>query len=397
MKPMVHWLKATSDFMQHIEPYAITPIPKVIKASSELMYQLTRSYPKNDFNITSVLSSDGRNYTIKEHNVINKSFCALKHFKKMNAPAQPTLLIVAPLSGHYATLLKDTVKSCLQDFNVYITDWSNAAEVPLSEGDFGFEDYMLYCEEFITHLKTQSKELHIMAVCQPTVPVLGVISYLEKHNPKISPDTVVLMGGPIDTRQTPTEVNKYAMRHDINWFKSHVIHTVPIYFKGFGRRVYPGFLQHAGFLAMNLKKHEQAHIDFFNHLVEGADLDAQKHRDFYDEYNSVLDLDAKYYLETLENVFIDQKLAKGTLTYKGETVSLADIKKVRVLSIEGELDDISGTGQTHAVINLTTKLPANRKIEYTAPQVGHYGLFSGRRWRQELYPKIANYLINNKL
>lgn len=206
----------------------------------------------------------------------------------------------------------------------------------------------------------------------------------------------MLIGGPIDTRQSPTAVNNYAMKHDINWFKRHVIHTVPIYFKGFGRRVYPGFLQHAGFVSMNFKKHKQAHIDFFNHLVEGADLNAQKHRDFYNEYNSVLDLDAQYYLDTLENVFLDQKLAKGTLTYKGEEISLKNIKNVRCLSIEGELDDISGPGQTHAVINLTTSLSDKKKIKYTAPKVGHYGLFAGRRWREEIYPNIATYLLKNK-
>lgn len=396
LAPMVQWTKATSNLMQQIEPFSITPIPKLIKASCELTYQLIKDYPKNAFNIHSVVAKDNNEYQIEEKNIIEKPFCSLKHFKKIRAPEQKSLLIVAPLSGHYATLLKDTVKSCLKDFDVYITDWNNARDIPLSQGIFGFEDYMLYCEDFIKYFKSDNKELHVLAVCQPTVPVLGVVAYLQKHDTKNSPDSIVLMGGPIDTRKTPTAVNEYAMRYDINWFKSHVIDFVPFYFKGVGRKVYPGFLQHAGFLAMNLKKHNQAHIDFFNHLVEGADLNAQKHREFYEEYNSVLDLDAAYYIETLENVFMDQKLAKGTLKYKNQTVCLNDLHDIKCLSIEGELDDISGAGQTHVVYDLTTNLSKDKKIKYTAPEVGHYGLFSGRRWRQEIYPRIANYLLNNK-
>lgn len=397
LAPFSTVLEATSHWMQSWEKFAITPMPKYVKATSELLNQFIKEYPKPAFNLHKVVANDGLEYSIVEESVNIKAFCELKHFKKVNSKLKQTpLLIVAPLSGHYATLLRDTVKSSLKDFDVYITDWANASTVPVEKGTFGFEDYMEYCEEFMIQLKKKYGEIHILAVCQPTVPVLGTIAYLEAKNPSNSPDSVTLMGGPIDTRETPTVVNEYAMKHDINWFKANVLDVVPYTLKGAGRLVYPGFLQHAGFLSMNLKKHNQAHIDFFNHMIQGADLDANKHKKFYDEYNAVLDLDAKFYIETLENVFIDQKLAKGTLMYKGELVSLSNFKNVRVLAIEGELDDISGAGQTHCVMKLTPNLSEDNKLAVTAEEVGHYGLFSGKRWREDNYPRMKNFIIRGK-
>lgn len=397
LAPFSETLRITTSWMEHLEKSAMTPVPKYIKASSELVNQFVKHYPKPNFNIKTIKASDDKTYSIVEETLVAKSFCDLKHFRKDGCTLkQKPLLIVAPLSGHYATLLRDTVKSSLKDFDVYITDWANASEIPVEKGQFGFEDYMEYCEDFIIELKKKYGEIHLLAVCQPTVPVLGTIAYMEKHDPKNSPDSVVLMGGPIDTREAPTVVNEYAMRNDINWFKANVLDVVPFYLQGAGRIVYPGFLQHAGFLSMNLKKHKQASVDFFNHMIQGADLDAKKHKNFYDEYNAVLDLDAKFYIETLENVFMDQKLAKGTLMYKNTVVSLSDIKNVRVLAVEGELDDISGAGQTHCVIKLTENLTEDKKLAVVAEKVGHYGLFSGNRWRTENYPKMRNFIYENK-
>ncbi len=397
LAPLSASLNLTTSWMDFLEKSSYTVLPKYIKASSEVLNQFVKHYPKPSFNINKIQTSDNKIYEIEEESVIIKNFCELKHFKKISCELnQKPLLIVAPLSGHYATLLKDTVKSSLRDFDVYITDWGNASEVPVEKGTFGFEDYMLYCEEFIIELKKKYGEIHILAVCQPTVPVLGTIAYLEKYDPDNSPNSVVLMGGPIDTRETPTVVNEYAMKNDINWFKANVLDVVPMYAPGAGRIVYPGFLQHAGFLSMNLKKHKQASLDFFNHMIKGADLDAEKHKRFYDEYNSVLDLDAKFYIETLENVFMDQKLAKGTLIYKDKVINLENIKNVKTLAIEGELDDISGAGQTHCVIKLTTNLSDKNKLAVVAKGVGHYGLFSGNKWRTENYPKMKNYLYTGE-
>ena len=396
--PFSKTLTRTSEWMEQAEKTTFSILPKYMKATSEVVNQFIKEYPKPSFNFDKVTANDNKVYSIHEEALITKDFCELKHFKKIGETElkQKPLLIVAPLSGHYATLLKDTVKASLKDFDVYITDWANASEVPTEKGTFGFEDYMSYCEDFIIELKKKYGEINLLAVCQPTVPVLAVVAYLEDKKPEFSPNSVVLMGGPIDTRETPTVVNEYAMRHDINWFKANVLDIVPFNKPGAGRLVYPGFLQHAGFLSMNLKKHKQASIDFFNHMIQGADLDAHKHKMFYEEYNAVLDLDAKFYIETLENVFIDQKLAKGTLTYKNSLVSLDNIRNVNILAIEGELDDISGAGQTHCVVKLTKNLSNDKKLAITAEDVGHYGLFSGNKWRTINYPKMKNFIYINK-
>jgi poly(3-hydroxybutyrate) depolymerase len=391
LQPFAKMLNQTSKAMDNLETFMPNNMAiNLVQAQTEFMYQFTRQYTKPGFNIDSI-QIDGKDHPITEETISDNSFCDLKHFSK--DIHQEPLLIVAPLSGHYATLLKDTVKSCLKGFDVYITDWKNACEVPLKEGDFGFDDYVQYVIDYIKQVKKIHGKCHVLAVCQPTVPVLTAIAWLEKNEPQSSPTSAILMGGPIDVRQSPTEVNKYALKHDIAWFKSHVLFTVPFYFPGAGRRVYPGFLQHMGFVSMNFAKHTKAQIDFFNDLLIGADLDAKKHKDFYEEYNAVMDLPAKYYIETLERVFIDQHLAKGTMKFKDQIVSLEDIKNVKILSVEGELDDISGPGQTHAVIDLTTNL--KRKEKLTAQKVGHYGVFSGRVWREETYPSIEKFILKS--
>ena len=391
-QPLSQMMNYTSKMMDNLETFIPNNLGvNMVKAQSEFVYQFTRQYIKPSFNIESIKIKN-KEFKIIEENITEDNFCYLKHFKK--DIKQSPLLIVAPLSGHYATLLRDTVKSSLLDFDVYITDWKNACEVPLSKGDFGFDDYVQYVIDYIKTIKQKHGHCNVVAVCQPTVPVLTATAWLEKNDVKNSPDSLVLMGGPIDVRQSPTEVNKYAMKHDIEWFKKNVLFTVPFYFAGSGRKVYPGFLQHMGFVSMNFAKHTKAQMDFFNDLLIGADLDAKKHKSFYEEYNAVMDLPAPYYIETLEKVFIDQHLAKNKMMFKNQKISLEDIKNTRILSVEGELDDISGPGQTHAVIDLCKNLKKNKKEKITAKKVGHYGVFSGKVWREETYPTVAQFIKN---
>lgn len=402
MVPVVNYwnfLGSNLDYLSQYNPLIKSSTSyKYFNASLKWLSNFYKEFPKPSFSINKTFY-DGKEVLIEEVIADQKTFCNLIHFKKVGLPEgtqQPVMLIVAPLSGHYATLLRDTVKKTLENFDVYITDWLNPAHIPVDQGDFSFDDYVSYVQSYMQKLSQEygEKNYHMLAVCQPTVPSLVAIAHAEKHNPKICPFSITVMGGPIDTRQSPTSVNEYAQKHDLNWFKNNVICTVPQTLKGAGRKVYPGFLQHFGFVSMNMKKHTQAHIDFFNHLLQGAELNIDKHRKFYDEYNAVMDLPAPYYLQTLENVFFDQKLAKGTITFKGETVSLQDIKTVKILAVEGEKDDISGRNQTFAVLDLTTNLPENMKTKYLAPKVGHYGVFSGQGWRNDIYPQILN--ITNK-
>lgn len=397
LQPFSQALNFVSQSMEQVEMFFPTnPAFNVVKAQTNWLSEFTKTYPKPSFNINTI-NLKGKIYPIKEEIVSKKGFCELIHFKKIGLDnQQPALLVVAPLSGHFATLLRDTVKQSLTDFDVYVTDWTNPADIPVEEGDFGFDDYIQYVIDFIAQLNDIHGGCDVLAVCQPTVPVLAATAYLEKHNPSQSPRSVTVMGGPIDTRRAPTEVNKYALKHDISWFKSHVIYTVPMYYKGAGRKVYPGFLQYLGFVSMNLKKHADAHIQFFNHLLEGADLNVEKHKRFYDEYNAVMDLPAKYYIETLERVFMDQHLAKGKLKFNDDYICLGDIKNVKILAIEGSKDDISGPEQTFAVLDLTPNLPDNLKKKYLAEGAGHYGVFSGKRWRESIYPEIVNFIIGNE-
>lgn len=395
LKPVADTLRFMSQSMEQAEIlFPFNPVFNIVKAQTDWFSEFTKTYPKPSFNIKTI-NVKGKLYDIKEEILQKNTFCELIHFKKVGLEQkQKPLLVVAPLSGHFATLLRDTVKTSLQDFDVYVTDWLDPAHIPLDLGEFGFEDYVEYVIDYNNLLREiHGEKINVLAVCQPTVPVLTATAYLEKNHPEQSPNSVIVMGGPIDTRKAPTEVNKYAMKHDINWFKSNVVCTVPMYFKGAGRQVYPGFLQYLGFVSMNLKKHAEAHVEFFNHLLIGADLDIKKHKNFYDEYNAVMDLPGKYYIETLERVFMDQHLAKGTMMYRGESVSLSDIKNVKILAVEGENDDISGREQTFAVLDLTTNLSDKFKKKYLAEGVGHYGVFSGRRWREKIYPQIVDFVV----
>jgi poly(3-hydroxybutyrate) depolymerase len=307
------------------------------------------------------------------------------------------VLIVAPLSGHYATLLRDTVKTMLKDHKVYITDWKNARLVPMSEGEFHLDDYVNYVQEFIRTLQMTYGNCHVMSVCQPTVPVLAAVSLMASRG-ETTPLSMTMMGGPIDARKSPTAVNNLATQRSHSWFENNVIYRVPEKFPGAGRRVYPGFLQHTGFVAMNPDRHASSHYDYFQDLIKGDLSSAESHRQFYDEYNAVLDMDADYYLETINTVFQDFKLVNGTWDVKNaagktEPVRPQDIKTTGLLTVEGELDDISGSGQTAAAHDLCTGMPKTHQMHYEAKGAGHYGIFSGRRWREMVYPVVKSFIL----
>jgi poly(3-hydroxybutyrate) depolymerase len=361
------------------------------------MYRLGKDYEKPGFDLNST-TIDGRTVGIMERTAVSKPFCKLLHFKKdlpdaeFAALKQPTVLVVAPLSGHHATLLRDTVRALLPGQDVYITDWVDARMVPMSDGAFHLDDYIYYVQDFIRHL---GPDVHVISVCQPTVPVLAAISLMATNKDPKLPKSMVMMGGPIDPRKSPTAVNDLATEKPFSWFENTVIYAVPGNFPGFGRKVYPGFLQHAGFIAMNPGRHAQSHREFYQHLVRGDDDSAEAHRKFYDEYNAVLDMPAEYYLETIKTVFQDFALPKGTWEVGGQLVRPQDIENVALFTIEGELDDISGAGQTQAAHELCTGIPSAKHLHFTAPKCGHYGIFSGRRWREIICPMIGEFIRKN--
>ncbi|MCX7151003.1 MAG: polyhydroxyalkanoate depolymerase [Proteobacteria bacterium] len=300
-----------------------------------------------------------------------------------------SILLVAPLSGHHATLLRDTVRTMLPEHDVYVTDWVDARMVPVTEGAFHLDDYVDYVREFVRFI---GEGVHVISVCQPTVPVLAAISLIAQHDEAVKPRSMTMMGGPIDARKSPTAVNNLALEKPLSWFKRSVIQRVPIKYPGYMRQVYPGFLQHTGFVAMNPSRHADAHRDFYNHLVQGDGDSAAAHRKFYDEYNAVLDMPAEYYIDTIKTVFQEFALPKGRMFVREELVRPAAITKTALLTIEGEFDDISGNGQTAAAHELCTKIPARMKDHFLVPKVGHYGIFSGRRWREVIYPHIHAFI-----
>jgi poly(3-hydroxybutyrate) depolymerase len=365
-------------------------------AGFELMYRLGKDYEKPEFGIRTVVAH-GHEIPIVEYCVLNKPFCKLLRFKRFSDDAEvvndlkddPIVLVVAPLSGHHSTLLRDTVKTLLQDHKVYITDWIDARMVSLTAGPFHLDDYIAYVQEFIRHIG--AKNLHVISVCQPTVPVLAAVSLMASRG-EVLPRTLTMMGGPIDPRESPTKVNDLAVNKPHSWFQNTVIHTVPPNYPGAGRRVYPGFLQHAGFIAMNPGRHMSSHWDFYEDLVRGDLEDAEGHRRFYDEYNAVLDMPAEYYLDTIRVVFQQHLLPKGEWDVAGERVRPQDIQGVALMTIEGELDDISGIGQTRAAHRLCTGVPEAMREHYEVPGAGHYGIFSGRRWRETVYPKLRDFI-----
>ena len=405
MEPFADLAQAASKLYSNpLNPASQTPLAQRVSAAYALMHRLGKDYVKPEFGIRTVKVGNNVDVAIHERVEIDKPFCELRRFKRFSDdPAtltalkqQPPVLIVAPLSGHYATLLRDTVRTMLQDHKVYITDWKNARLVPLSEGEFHLDDYVNYVQEFIRHIQAIYGNCHVMSVCQPTVPVLAAVSLMASRGEK-TPLTMTMMGGPIDARRSPTSVNNLATNKSFEWFENNVIYRVPPNFPGSGRRVYPGFLQHTGFVAMNPDRHASSHYDYFKDLIKGDGASAEAHRKFYDEYNAVLDMDADYYLETIKTVFQDFKLVHGTWDVKGvdgklERVRPQDIKNTALLTVEGELDDISGSGQTRAAQDLCSNIPKNDRQHLEVEGAGHYGIFSGRRWREVVYPQVTAFI-----
>jgi poly(3-hydroxybutyrate) depolymerase len=396
LAPFSEFASASSKLYNHpLSPFTHTPMAQRISAGLDLMHRLAKEYEKPEFDIRSA-TVEGVEVAVQEQVAVNKPFCRLLRFKRFtdNAPVleamktQPTVLVVAPLSGHHSTLLRDTVKMLLHDHKVYITDWTDARNVPVEDGPFHLDDYIAYVQEFIRHVGT---EVNVISVCQPTVPVLAAVSLMATHG-EFTPRTLTMMGGPIDARRSPTAVNNLAMNKSYNWFEANVIYRVPPNFPGAGRRVYPGFLQHTGFVAMNPDRHLSSHYDYFLDLVRGDDDSAESHRQFYDEYNAVLDMPAEYYLDTIKTVFQDFALVNGTWDVDGTIVRPQDISTSALLTVEGELDDISGAGQTKAAHELCTGIPKTRQFHYDVEGAGHYGIFSGRRWREKVYPEIKAFI-----
>jgi len=377
-------------FGNPFSPLSYSPLARRLAAGSDLFLRVTQRYEKPAWAIDST-EIGGAQVPVTLDVALDKPFCKLIHFRReLETPRNdPKVLLVAPLSGHHATLLRDTVRALLPAHEVWVADWVDARMVPLSEGEFGLEDYVDYVCDWIRLL---SPDLNVISVCQPTVPVLAAVSLLASRREPSRPSAMIMMGGPIDARRSPTAVNNLAMTKPYSWFEQNVIERVPQKYPGFMRRVYPGFLQHMGFVAMNPDRHFNAHWDYYNHLVEGDGDSAEGHRRFYDEYNAVLDMPAEYYLDTVKTVFQDFALPKGRMFVREELVRPQAIRDTALLTIEGELDDISGNGQTEAAHLLCLNIPRERREHYLAPRVGHYGIFSGRRWREVICPRIAGFI-----
>ncbi|MBV8379833.1 MAG: polyhydroxyalkanoate depolymerase [Paucibacter sp.] len=397
LSPFAEFASATAKLYSHpLSPFAHTFLSGRVSAGMDLIHRLAKEYEKPEFDIKSV-EVEGTEVAVQELVADIRPFCRLLRFKRYTDKAdvlehmkvQPTVLVVAPLSGHHSTLLRETVRKLLEDHKVYITDWTDARMVPAELGAFRLDDYITYIQDFIRHIGAEN--CHVISVCQPTVPTLAAIS-LMASNGEATPLSMTMMGGPIDARKSPTAVNNLAMNRSYSWFETNVIHRVPPNFPGAGRAVYPGFLQHTGFVAMNPDRHLSSHYDYFLDLIRGDDDSAESHRRFYDEYNAVLDMPAEYYLDTIKTVFQDFALVNGTWEVDGQIVRPQDIKTTALLTIEGELDDISGAGQTRAAHELCTGIPASKQFHYDVVGAGHYGIFSGRRWRERAYPEVRKFI-----
>ncbi|MBL0720734.1 polyhydroxyalkanoate depolymerase [Piscinibacter sp. Jin2] len=396
LSPFSEFASATAKLYSHpLSPFTHAPGSQRLSAGFELMHRLTKEYEKPSFGINH-LQVDGTEVVVQELVTEERPFCRLLRFKRYTdnvellnkMRGQPTVLVVAPLSGHHSTLLRQTVQTLLQDHKVYITDWIDARMVPTAVGPFHLADYVHYVMDF---LRLLGPDVSVISVCQPTVPVLAAVSLLASRG-EVAPRAMVMMGGPIDARKSPTAVNNLAMNKSIAWFENNVIYRVPPNYPGAGRLVYPGFLQHTGFVAMNPDRHLSSHYDYFLDLIRGNDDSAEAHRQFYDEYNAVLDMPAEYYLDTIQTVFQDFALVHGTWTIDGAAVRPQDIRQTALMTVEGELDDISGAGQTRAALELCSGIPAERKTHYDVAGAGHYGIFSGRRWRELAYPAIRDFI-----
>lgn len=370
-------------------PMAYTKLGRAVAAGAELLERSTRRFGKPDFNLP-VTTVDGERVAVTEEVALNTPFCELLHFRRaVEGRADPKVLVVAPMSGHFATLLRGTVETLLPEHDVYITDWVDPRHVPQAKGDFTLDCYIDLITELLTFL---GPDTHIVAVCQPSVPVLAAVSLMAAEDHPCQPRSMTLMGGPVDTRINPTQVNDMATQKPFSWFERTVIHTVPVNHAGRGRRVYPGFLQLQGFMSMNLERHVGEHVKLFQNMVKGDGDSAEEHRDFYDEYLAVMDLPAEYYLETIRKVFQEHHLPRGVMVSRGRKVDPSLIRKTALMTVEGEKDDITGVGQTKAAHDLCRNLDPSKQRYHLQPKVGHYGVFNGRRWREEVYPHVREFI-----
>lgn len=375
-----------------LNPASHTVMGRGAAAALELFERSTRRYRKPEWEIDSVMSH-GRTVSVRPETVLTKPFCNLVHFRRdLPETAQkkdPKVLLVAPMAGHFATLLRGTARDMLPDHDVYVTEWVDARFVPRATGPFDLDDYIDYIIDFIDYF---GGDVHVVALCQPTVPVFAAVSLMEGRRAKSVPRSMVLMAGPIDARKSPTAVNKYATGKPLSWFRQNVITQVPWPYPGHMRLVYPGFLQLSGFMGMNLERHVTAHRDLFHNLIQGDGDSADKHREFYDEFLAVMDLSAEYYLQTIETVFMEHRLPKGEMRHRGERVDPSQVKRVALMTVEGHKDDITGVGQTEAAQDLCTRLPDSMREHHLQQGVGHYGVFNGSRFRNEILPKVRDFV-----
>lgn len=390
LKPVRMLTKAQSNLLQHPQsPLSLMPGARSVASAYGVFGDLTRRYSKPAFNLPTTLC-DGKEVAVHETIVKRKPFAQLKHFKRDVArPDDPKLLIIAPLSGHFASLLRGTVEAMLPEHDVYITDWRDACLVPLSEGDFGLDDYIDYIIDFISHIGPNT---HVLAVCQPVVAALAATAIMAEDGHPSAPRSLALMSGPIDARIDPTAPCKLATKHKLSWFKTNLVHPVPAPYPGALRMVYPGFLQLAGFVNMNLDRHVDAYRGLFRSIRDNETDKVNRHRDFYDEYLAVMDLPAPYYLDTIQRVFQEFALARGCFTYRGRTVNPAAIRSTALMTIEGEKDDISSPGQTQAAHDLCINVPQIRRLHHLQSGVGHYGVFNGSQWRESIAPKLRSFI-----
>ena len=390
-QPVRLWANALERlYSSPYNPLSDTWFGKSIAASAEIVARLTQNYGKPVFGLKTTQVGN-ETVAVNEEILLRKPFCQLLRFHRDTPRKDPKVLLVAPMSGHFATLLRGTVEALLPEHDVHITDWVDAREVELSEGNFDLDDYVDYVIEFCRYL---GPDVHVIAVCQPSVPVLAAAALMAQAKDPRQPRSLTLMGGPIDTRESPTTPNDLAMRNSMMWFRQNVISTVPFNYPGAMRRVYPGFLQLTSFITMNLDRHINAHMRQFEHLIRGDDDSADGHRAFYDEYLAVMDLTAEFYLQTVQIVFKEHLLPRGAWVSRGRPIDPSAIETA-LMTVEGELDDISGIGQTKAAHALTPNIPGARHVHWEQPRVGHYGIFNGRKWREQIMPRVRDFMRAN--
>jgi len=389
LAPLRAWADLTNSVLRGICPE--NPMFRSAAAGAELLARATLIHERPDFNIASVRIGH-EDVAVTEEAALATPFGTLLHFKKANAEPGPRVLLVAPMAGHFATLLRHTVSTLLPDHDVYVTDWANARDVARAHGRFGLDEYI---DHVIAFLEFLGPGAHAIGVCQPCAALLAAVAVMAEHDNPALPATMTLMAGPIDTRVNPTAVNELASNHSLEWFERNLISAVPMRFPGANRRVYPGFMQLSAFMSMNFSRHMRAHRDLFHHIVQGDDAQAEAMRAFYDEYFAVIDLPAEFYLETVERVFQQHHLPRGLFKYRGEAIDPRAIRRTALLTVEGEKDDICSVGQTVAAHDLCVSLKPLRRRHHMQAGVGHYGVFSGSRWAREIYPVVRAHIAAN--